>query len=105
MHKVTTGVTDDVPQWSPPLDGGSNRGRGERGQRKGAAASGIDAGYPSAPGATNQWRPALLLSSASTSAPRSRQITEARHRYYVLAAPTISGAELSSVQVAVSPCW
>ena len=24
MHKVTTGVTDDVPQWSPPLDGGSN---------------------------------------------------------------------------------
>ena len=23
MHKVMTGVTDDVPQWSPPLNGGS----------------------------------------------------------------------------------
>ena len=23
MHKVMAGVTDDVPQWSPPLNGGS----------------------------------------------------------------------------------
>jgi hypothetical protein len=23
MHKVMTGVTDDVPQWSPPSTGGS----------------------------------------------------------------------------------
>ena len=23
MHKVMTGVTDDVPQWSPPLNSGN----------------------------------------------------------------------------------
>ena len=23
MHKVMTGVTDDVPQWGPPVNGGS----------------------------------------------------------------------------------
>ena len=25
MHKMMTGVTDDVPQWSPPVNGGSTR--------------------------------------------------------------------------------